>query len=113
MDDRIKLLLGGALALVFVLSRLARRFPDVAWLQPFRNAFPRPGEAEGARLRQRATAHVGAELILMGVALPLLYAAATVMLFNDFKARAIALVLVLSLLCIGLGITAIWRSRRG
>jgi hypothetical protein len=35
------------------------------------------------------------------------------MLFNEFTAKAVTLVLAGSVLCIGLGVTAIWRSRRG
>jgi len=112
VGDTVRMVLGGLLVLVFGLSRLARRFPHVAWLQVFRDAFPRPSEARRTRMR-RADAYAGAEMILMGIALPLLYVAATVMFFNSFTARAIGFVLAISLLCIGLGVTAIWRSRRG
>jgi hypothetical protein len=64
-------------------------------------------------MRRRADFYAGAELILMGVALPLLYGAATVMFFNDFTTKGVTLALAGSFLCIGLGVTAIWRSRRG
>jgi hypothetical protein len=113
MNDRIQLVLAGLLALVFGLSRLARRHPHVAWLQGFRDVFPQPSEAQRAMMRRRADFYAGVQLILMGVALPLVYWAATVMFFNDFTAKAITLVLAGSVLCIGLGIAAIWRSRRG
>jgi hypothetical protein len=113
MNDRIQLVLGGLLALVFGLSRLARRFPHVAWLRAFRDAWPQPSEAQRAQTGRRVAFYAGAQLILMGVALPFLYGAATVAFFNDFTAKAVTLVLAGSVLCIGLGVTAIWQSRRG
>jgi len=113
MSDRIQLVLGGLLALVFGLPRLARRFPHVAWLRGFRDAFPQPSEVQRARTGRGVAFYAGAKLIPMGVALPLLYGAATVMFFNDFTATAVTLVLAGSVLCIGLGVMAIWQSRRG
>jgi hypothetical protein len=112
MYDRIKLVCGGVFALLVGLSALARRFPHVAWLQVFRYSPPPLSEAEQARMRRRSDVHTGVQFILMGIALPLLYGAATVMFFNDFTIAATTLVLAGSVLCIGLGATAIWRSRR-
>ncbi len=113
MSERIQLLLGALLALVFGLSRLARRFPHVAWLRAFRDAWPQPTEAQRARTGRRTAFLAGAQLILMGIALPLGYGALTVMTFSDFTAKATTLVLAVSVLCIGLGVMAIWQSRRG
>jgi hypothetical protein len=113
MSDKLQLVLGGLVALVFGLSRLARRFPHVAWLRPFRDAWPQPTEAQRAQTGRRTAFLAGAQLILMGVVLPLLYGAVTVMSFSNFTAKAVTLVLAASVLCIGLGVMAIWQSRRG
>jgi hypothetical protein len=113
MNEKIQLLLGGLLALVFGLSRLARRFPHVTWLRAFRDAWPQPSEAQRAKAGRRGAFYAGVQLILMGVALPFLYGALTVMFFNDFTSKAMTLVLAGSVLCIGLGVTAIWQSFRG
>ncbi|MGQ0641563.1 MAG: hypothetical protein ACT4P6_12485 [Gemmatimonadaceae bacterium] len=102
----------GAIALViFGLSLLARRLPNVEWLQHFR--FDKHlTEEQKARMRRRANVHAGVELILLGVILPLGYVALTVMFFNSFTPMGIALTLAGSGLCIALGVTAIARRNR-
>lgn len=109
----IKLIAAAVLAAVFGLSALSRRFPNVAWLQLFRYEGPQLSEEHKARMRRRANVYAGVELILMSVALPMIYVALTVMMFNEITATAMALVLAGSALCIGLGITAIVRRHRG
>lgn len=69
--------------------------------------------AERERAQRRADTWVGAELILMGLAIPAGYVVLTVILFDAFTTKAIVLVLAASALCIALGITAIARGRRG
>ena len=86
------------------MSALSRSFPDVAWLQAFRHAFPRLSEEQRARVRRRSNIYAGIKLILLGLVLPMLYVAATVMFFNDFTAKGTALVLAGSLVLIGLGL---------
>jgi hypothetical protein len=108
----IQLVLVGLMAVVFGLSVLSRRFPHVPWLQALRHAFPRLGNEQRARMRRRSDILAGIELILMGIALPLLYVAGTVMFFNNFTTTATTLVLAGSFLSIGLGVTAILRNRR-
>ena len=110
MLDTIKLVFVGVVALLFVLATAARRFPEIAWLQPFRDVFPQRSDAEQARARRRVNAYVGAELILLGVAIPFGYAALKVMLFSRFTTLETVIALGASLLCIVLGIMAI-RSR--
>jgi hypothetical protein len=112
MDNRIQLVLVGLLALVFGLSALSRRFPHVAWLQVFRYEPPRLSDEQRARIRRRSDVYAGVRLILTGIGLPMVYVALTLMFFNEFTTKAIALVLGGSALCIGLGVTAIWRSDR-
>ncbi len=112
MYRNVQMVLVGIIAIVFALSRLSRRFPQVAWLQVFRYEPPRMSEEQRAKNRQRANVYAGVELILMGIVMPMGYAALTVMFFNSFTPLATTLVLTGSALCIGLGVTAIWRSRR-
>lgn len=112
MYRNVQMVLVGIIAIVFVLSRLSRRFPDVAWLQVFRFNWPQLSEEQKAKHRRRANISGGVELILLGTILPMGYAAMTVMMFNDFTLIATTLVLAGSALCIGLGVTAIWRNRR-
>ena len=108
----LQLVLVGLIAVVFGLSALSRQFPHVGWLHFFRHNPPRFSEEETARRRQRANVHTGMELVLIGVLVPMGYAALTVMMFNDFTAPATAVVLLGSVCCIGLGVTVIRRSRR-
>ncbi len=111
-SQETQLVLLGLLAVVYGVSALARRFPHVAWLKPFRNPFGKLSPAQQAKMRRRANMHAGIELILLGVIVPMGYVVLTVMMFNDFDTVPTLLVLGASLLCIGLGITAIVRSRR-
>jgi hypothetical protein len=112
MYDKIKLVLGGIVIALFGLSELSRRFPDVAWLQFFRFERPQLSEEQRGRMRRRASVLAGAELILLGLVLPIGYVVLTVMMFNDITRKAMAIVLTGSVVCIGLGITAIVRGYR-
>jgi hypothetical protein len=113
MYEKIQMVAGGVLAAVWGLSALSRRFPDVAWLQRFRYQRPQLSEEHRARMRQRANVYAGVEFILLGLALPMLYVAVTLMSFSEITRMAMAIVLAASVVCIALGITAIVRSRRG
>lgn len=108
----IQLVLVGLLVAVLGLSALSRRFPHVAWLRVFRYDAPRLSAQQRATIRQRSNIHAGIELILMGIVLPLLYVAGTVMFFNNFSRAATTVVCAGSAFCIGLGVAAIWRNRR-
>jgi hypothetical protein len=112
MYRTVQLVLVSVLAVLYGLSALSRRFPHVDWLQVFRYDPPRLSEEQRARRRQRANIQAGLELILLGIGLPMLYVAGTVMFFNDFTAVATILVVAGSALCLGLGVTGIWRNRR-
>jgi hypothetical protein len=100
------------LAAVYGLSALSRRFPHISWLQLFRYDPPRLSEERRSLMRRRANFYAGVELILLGIVLPMLYVASTVMLFNNFSTIGLILVFAGSALCIGLGVTGIWRNRR-
>jgi hypothetical protein len=100
------------LGTVFGLSAAARRYPHLTWLQGFATAFPRLPEEQRRRARKRGDLHAGVELILLGLALPLGYAALTLMTFSSYTTSGTVLVGAGSVLCVGLGIFAIWHSRR-
>jgi hypothetical protein len=102
--------LAALMAVVFGLSMLSRRFPDVAWLRPFQP--PKLTPRQQATHRRRANTYAGLEMILIGVLIPMGYVAMTVMTFNNFDTTTTVLVIGGSLVCIGLGITAIVRSQR-
>lgn len=110
--DIIPMVLGGIAAAMYLLQVLSRRYPHVAWLLPFRNVFPRLSEEQRAKIRRRSNIHAGAQLILLGLALPLCYGALTMMTFSSFDTVMVGSVLAGSVLCVGLGITAIWQNRR-
>ena len=97
---------------VFAMLYAADRYPHVAWLRKIREIFPRVPEEQRRKNAGRASALAGAELILLGVALPFGFLALKVMMFSDISTTEVVLVGAGSLLCIGLGITAIWTSRR-
>lgn len=100
----------GALALVFIgLGVLARRFPDVPWLQHF-DLGSRLTEEQRARLRRRANRSAGVELIALGFGIPLVYFALKMAFFQETRPIELAIVVAASLLCIGLGVAA-FRSR--
>jgi hypothetical protein len=111
LPDSVKAILLGLIAVVFVLNRLAPRFPDVAWLQVFRLTVRQMSEEEKARRRRRANRMAGVEIILAGLVLPLLYLASKVMMFNEPTQLGLIVVGGCSLACIGLGIWVIVRNR--
>jgi hypothetical protein len=111
LNDRDKMVLVGLMAVVFILSELSKRFPDVEWLRHFRWEPARLDDAQRARLRRRTNITSGVELMLIGLALPLGYVALKVMFFNEITAGGLTIVGLLSLVCFGLGVVAIWRNR--
>lgn len=110
--DSVKAILFGVIAVVFVLSRLAVRFPDVAWLQVFKLPVPNLTEEEKARRRRRANRMAGIEIILAGLILPLLYLLSKVMMFNEPTTLGLSIVGACSFACIGLGIWIIARNTK-
>src|SRR5688500_7892025 len=110
ISDTVKLVFGGILAVMFGLSVHSRRFPGVGWLQHFRIERPQLSEEQQARMRRRANVLAGVKLILLGIVLPMGYVVLTVMMFNDITRKGMASVLTGSVVCIGLGITAIVRA---
>lgn len=100
------------LAAVFGLSSLSRRYPHVGWLQPFRFNWPQLSEEQRERMRRRANVHAGIQLILLGVAVPIVYVGSSIMMFNDPSVRGLTLSVAIAALLIALGITGVWRNAR-
>jgi hypothetical protein len=94
------------------LAVLSRRFRNVAWLQHFRFDHPRLSEEHRARMQRRAQMWAGVKFILLGLVLPPGYLVLEVMMFSDISKAELAVVLAGSVLCIGVGITAIVQRPR-
>jgi hypothetical protein len=109
VSEEMKYVLG-TLAIIFLAVQFAaKRWPHIRWLQAFR--MPELSPERKAIQRRRANVFAGAELILFGVVLPLGYGALTIMMFNEFDPLITVGVIAASLFCIGLGVTAIVKSR--
>jgi predicted transporter len=93
-------------------ATVSRRLRNVAWLQRFRFEWPQMSKERQARARRPANVLAGVEFILLGLVIPPGYLVSEVMLMSDTSKTEFAFVLAGSLLCIGLGIAAIARSRR-
>jgi hypothetical protein len=112
MSDKIQLILGGIVAVIFGLRAASRRFPHIAWLQHFHFELPQLSEQQRKRMQRRSAVLAGVELILLGIVLPLGYVVLTVMMFNEVTRKAMVMVLTGSVVCIGLGVTAIVQGFR-
>lgn len=104
LPDIVKAILLGLFAIAFALLWLARALPQVAWLQVFRLPAIQLTEEQKRRQRRSTNRQVALEMMVAGLALPLLYLVSTVMLFNDLKTLPTTIVTAGSLLCIAIGI---------
>jgi hypothetical protein len=111
LPDTVKVILFGLIVITFALSRFAHAFPHVAWLQFFRLPVIQMSDEERARRRRSANRLTALEIILAGLALPLLFLFSTVMLFNEPKTIHMIIVTACSILCIALGIWIFVRNR--
>ena len=111
IPDSVKAIVVVLVVVGFVLTRLAPRFPNVAWLQHFRLPVRHISEEEKARQRRRASLMAGIQIILAGLVLPLLYLASKVMMFNEPTTLGLVIVGGCSLACLGLGFWVIVRNR--
>ncbi len=111
LSDTTKTVLLGVIAVVFALSWLARQHPEIAWLHAFRLPDPHLTEEQKQRRRRAGNRIAGLEMIVAGVAFPLLYLAATVMMFNDFKTLPTILVSAGSILQVTFGVWVFWKNR--
>ena len=112
LPDTVKAILLGLFAIAFALAWLARALPNVVWLQVFRLPAVQMSEEEKARRRRSANRQTALEIIVAGLALPLLYLVSTVMIFNDFKTILTIIVSAYSVSCIALGSWILVRNRQ-
>jgi hypothetical protein len=111
LPDIVKKILLVLIAIAIVLFWLARRLPEVAWLQVFRLPAIPLSEEQKHRRRRSANRQAALEMMVAGLALPLLYVASTVMMFNDLKTIPMIIVTACSVLCIAIGIWIFVRNR--
>lgn len=111
LPDTVKTVLLGLFAIALVLAGLARAFPHVGWLKVFRFPVIQLSEEERQRRRRSANRMTALEIMIAGLALPLLYLFSTVMMFNDFETIPTIVVGACSVLCIALGIWLFARNR--
>lgn len=104
LPNSVKGFLLGIIAIVFVLSRLARWLPHVAWLQVFRLPVIQMSEEQKAKRRRSGNRMAGLEMVLAGVVLPLLYFGSTIMFFGTPQTIPTIIVTASSVVCIALGI---------
>jgi len=100
----VKAILLGLIAIVFMLSRLARSRPDIGWLQVFRLLVVQMSEEQRIGRRRSANRLAALEMILAGFTLPLLYFISTVLFFNEPNKTATIIVSACSVLCIAVGV---------
>ncbi len=104
MSNTVKAILLGVIAIGFLLNRLARARPEIAWLQVFRLPVVKMSEAERERRRRRANRMGALEIILAGLALPAVYLISTIMFFSDPSTIGIVIVSACAIFCIAVGI---------
>jgi len=104
LPDNVEAVLLGAIAIVFVLSRLAHWFPQVAWLQIFRLPVMQMSEEQRAKRRRSGNRMAGLEMVFAGIMLPLIYFASTIMFFSEPEAIPTIIVTAGAVLLIALGI---------
>src|SRR5687768_15470 len=111
LPESVKMVLMGIVSVVIVLSALAGRMPDVAWLQTFKLQDKRT-EEQKRRARRSANILGGLEMIVAGVALPAVYVIPTVMFFNEPSQRVLLLLGAFSIALIGIGVRVIVKAAR-
>jgi hypothetical protein len=104
LPDTVKAILLGLIAIAFVLNRLSRRLPHVAWLQVFRLPVMQMSEEQRARRRRSGNRMAALEIVVAGLVLPLVYFLSTIMFFSEPKTIPTIIVTACSVLCIALGI---------
>jgi hypothetical protein len=102
LPDTSEIVLFGPIATVIALSVLARKRPDVEWLQAF--SWKDGQSKEQTRQSQRSlSVAAGLEMITFGLGAPAVYYAASVTFFNEASTGAMLLVGAFSIGLISLG----------
>ena len=110
LSTTVKAILLGLIAVVFGLSRLARAYPSVDWLQVFRLPERQMSEEEKARRKRAENRRSGLEIMLAGFVLPLVYFGLGVVFFTEPSGLEIVVIGLLSILSIGGGIWILARN---
>jgi hypothetical protein len=100
------------LGAVVGLSALSRRYPDVGWLQVFRINRPQLTAAQQAQMRRRAAVLSGFQLMLLGLAVPVVYIVSRLMMFNEPTALGLTIAGGSGLVLVVVGLVVIWRGGR-
>ena len=112
MTQTIQLIVLVFLGALWGLSALARRNPQVRWLQPFNIKWPQLSEAQKDRMRRRSNILAGLKFVLLGFGVPVMYVASSVMMFNDPTTLGLTISGACGLALIVVGLVAIWQNRR-
>ena len=110
LSAAVTFFVAGILAVAFALDQLARRRPDIQWLRALRLPTRPISEAQRRRERQ-SNRHAALEIIFLGLAAPVAYAALTSLLFNHVSTVAVALIGAASLACLAVGAVMLTRNR--
>lgn len=110
LSESVKAVLAAVVLLLLALGYTARRYPHITWLRAF-DLQRHLTEEQRARLRRTQNVTTGAEIILLGVAIPLGYFALKAMFLSNPEPTELVIVGVLSGLCVLLGTLAIVRNR--
>ena len=110
LPDTVKTILLGLIAIAFVLNRLSRRLPHVAWLQVFWLPVLQVSEEQRARRRRSGNRMAALEIVVAGLVLPLVYFVSTMTMFSEPRTVPTLIVSACSVLCIALGMWVFVRN---
>ena len=91
------------------LQALPRKWPQLAALQAMR---PQRSEEQRARIKRRGNIFAGIQLILLGLGMPVVYVASSIMAFSDPGRVGLGISGIIGFALMLLGIRTIWSSRR-
>lgn len=102
LPDTWEIVLFGPIATVIALSVLARKRPDVEWVQAF-SWKDRRSDQQKRQSPRSLSVNVGLEMIMFGLGAPALFYATAVTLFNEATTGSMLLVGAFSVSLIALG----------
>ncbi len=110
LPDDVKNELAVFVVIMLIIAAIATCRPDIAWLEAFRFQ-NRLTADQKARLRRSQNRIAGAEFILLGLIVPMVYAGMNFMFFSAPTLGLSLLTGAISLTCIVIGIVAIVKTR--
>lgn len=111
IPEPLKTVVLGILAAGILLVWVSRRLPGVRWLAPFRLAGFQPTEAQRAEHRRFGNIKAGVEIMLAGIAVPMLYLLSKVFMFNEPTASGMLISGAIAVIGVSIGIVILVRSR--